>query len=461
MQPVLLRAAGYTRAAAQVERGRRYVAGGAAAGVAAAGLAGSSLRRVTKKKAMKRKSGALDTPQYLPGGSAVGFQTQYVQTDPYDVTVVDGAGYCQLTQLPRETVGSKLTRQELLNRHTESNMFHRIDRFQDQKPASAENGAYWLSYTRDSITPTVYYLPLYTFDLTSLNENTGVDNTGAVDTWRCAPMLRLRRSVSAATGNPYTFLRQDGKKNDGTTSSVLWNSESYPYSTTANNTPYQKSLLRWADIRLQVWGAKANPSSIEISLVRFKDENIGPPSFETNDDGSTWQTTHPTPTYVAPTVAQYPSDDFAQYQKFWTTQVDSVIGAPNAMRLRKTDSDGLQVIYRKVIKLNPTANFETDTTGHQYSIKINYLMDMIGDFNHYTATNVGGDNVTTDMADPNVWPVDVRLTQNRSVLKNKNSRVFLMIRGLATTTVTDASGAGTVNDTASFDLMVRRCITII
>lgn len=470
LRPVILRAAGYERAARRIERGRKYVAGALAASAASVGLAGSSLSRSSRRRPVtsnrQYKTAPMDTPRYgpgsaLPGGSASGFQTRKrYRDDEYNVTVVDGSGYRQLTRLPKQIVGAPLARQEVINRHTEANMQARIDRFQWLGKSSASQGPYWLSYCpNDATTLTQYYLPLYTFDLTSLGTNTGVDGNGAVTYWNGIPFLRLRRD--ATNPNAYNWQTQYGLTNDGITPTRTWTYESLPYLAAQENTPYDKAFLRWADIRLQLWGATGNPSSVEVMLVRFTDEHVAPPSYESVDGGANVLITHPVPETPA-TVSSSTSGDFAQYQKFWTSHLDNLVSNPNMMRLKFTDSKGMSVIYRKKIDLNPTASYETDTSGHQYTLCINYLMDMIGNYNHFNSSSVRGDGQVADLSNPNQWPQEVTIKENHSVLCNRNSRVFLVIKGLASkSTEPSLVGAGNTVDNASFDLMVRRCVTLL
>lgn len=427
---------------------------GLAAGVVGAGV----YSRVTQDKPLSSKSRPMPVSDMQGGFYNPPWKKQKV--------VHDKSGYVQLTKLPFVSVGKQLSRQEMLNRHTEAQMFKRIDRFQNMSGAAAVNGKYWLAYAQDGVAGvlTKYYYPCYTFDLTSLANNIAFDSAGASSTCKSLPFLRLTRVVRSGVNpvtNYYDWQVQSGIGGNGTTSSTAWQTERLPYAdTSASNYPYSKALLKDCDIKLQFWGARNFPSSAEVLLVRFTDENVGPPSFE--DLGGNTKTLHPTPPVPTDTTTG-DTNDFAQYEKFWSSQMDRFLGTPMNTRFQAKDSKGMQVIWSKRIDFNPTANYETDTTGHQYTLQLKYIMDMIGSYNHYNANDAYGDGYNGEVLwpDPNVWPQTVDVKDTHACLRNKNSRVFLMIRGLSTTTITNALGAGLATENASFDIMVRRSVTLI
>lgn len=380
--------------------------------------------------------------------------------------VQDASGYVQLTRLPFATVGKQLSRQEMLNKHVEAQMFKRIDRWQKMSGAGTVNGNFWLSYVQDAAAGSVtkYFYPCYTFDLTSLSENVAVDSTGLAATVASQPFMRLSRVIKSGVTpvtNYYEWDVQSCVGNNGSTTTTQWQNERVPYlAGSLANLPYSKALLHEADIKLQLWGAKQFPSSVEVSLVRFTDENVGPPSKELLN--ATQKILHPIP--AVPTAADAGgTNDFAQYEKFWSSQMDRFVGTPMNTRYQSKDSKGMQVLWSKRVDLNPTAQYENDTTGHQYTLQLRYIMDMIGSYNHYNANDAFGDGYNGEVSwtDPNVWPATIDYKDTHACLRNKSSRVFLLIRGLATTILTNGVGTGNANENASFDIMVRRSVTLI
>lgn len=364
--------------------------------------------------------------------------------------VQDASGYVQLTHLPRKRTGRRLRRQAKLNKHVEAQMLTCIHRFQNLSPINAGNGKYYLSYLANAATATKYSYPFYMFDLTSLYQNQWGDGTVSTS---AVPFTRLARNVAAPSS--YIFDIQYGKTQSDNLADT-WQMERAPYNfTSSNNRPYEKAMLDWADIRVGLWGAKTKPSSCEILLCRFPYENRHPSAWE-------WQNTvltdiYPPPTGVAANASG--SVDFAEFQKFWTAQVDRLLANPLTVRENGADQKGMKIVYRKVINFNPTATYETDTTGHQFTFKMFHDMNMICDYKAAAISGVQGDGIVpVDMGNPNIWPSDLGVSECHSFLRNKKSRLFLVIRGFTSALSTTNEDPNTA---ASFDIMVRRKITII
>lgn len=365
--------------------------------------------------------------------------------------VQDASGYIQLTNLGKRNIGRKCSKYKKLRKMVEAQMLTRIDRFQNLAGTGAQYGTYNLSFWKDVAVATQYRYPFYLFDLTCLNENTGVTKAGgAVTTLQAAPFMRLYREVA---GNaPYKWQITAGLSN-AATSTNLWTSERVPYSTSSNaNLPYEKAFLEWADIRLSFWGAKALPSSAEVMLVRFPNDNRHPSAWQydgvTNNDLS--ETNNP---------ADPKDPAFQEYQKFWSCQVDNLTLSNHHLHGQAADQDGMQVLYRKKINFNPTATYETDTAGHQYTMKLFYNMDMLCSYKSSPQSQVGDGVAPVDFENVNKWYPEVPEQYSCSAhLRNKGSRVFLLIRGFASTLQTTTD---TADNAASFDMQIRRKMSVI
>lgn len=391
---------------------------------------------------------------------ALGYAADYLMTRPFPGSrkrarseVQDKSGYVQLTNLGKRNTGRRCSRQKKINKLVEAQMLTRIDRFQYLAGTGAANGSYYLSWTKDAATANYYRYPLYLFDLTCLAENIGTSKLGTYpSTLYGCPFIRLSRQQGGV--NNYIWAVQAGRSNgDGGTD--FWTPERVPYATTAANAPYEKAFLEWADIRLSFWGAKNVPTTAEVMIVRFPLDNRNPSAWEY--DGASYNDNNP----VSATATTDPSNQ--EYNKFWNCQTDNLIGSMNRLNGQAADQDGMTILYRKKISFNPTATYETDTAGHQYTMKLFHTLDSLCVYKS-SPTNQTGDGVNVlDYENLNKWyPENPVAGSCHTTLRNRTSRVFLMIKGFTPTLSTNASatyGDPTVH--ASFDIMVRRKMSVI
>lgn len=383
-----------------------------------------------------------------------------VSHNPNAKSVQDASGYVQMQKASRKRLGRRIRFQTKINKMVAAQMLTRIDRFQSLVGSAAANGSYYLSYCKNTA-DTAKHLPFYCFDLTSLQKNVG---STAPLIEQAYPMMRLRR----LNDDSYGWTIQSGFTPTGTANS-FWQVERAPYANDVNNVPYEKAFLEWADIRLSAWGATEKPSTFEMLIVRFYDDQRSPPSRITRDGGTTQIDIHPSP--VKPAAADIAGNvEYSEHQKFWEAQMDNLIGSPQLVRGQGEDQRGMSVLYRKVINLNPTATFETDARGHIYHMKYFYNMNMLCD---YKRANVAADDDPTvpyaQMDNNNYFPVELGASSCGTVLRNRKSRLFLVIRGFTTTlgtavnpdAPTSLEHADLRKVCASFDLCVRRKISVI
>lgn len=401
----------------------------------------------------------------LPVAPALGTRTRMS-------TAYDTAGYRQLRR-GRKRSGRKLNRRTKVMKASEAQLLTKIDRFQFWSSISAGVGRYFCGSKYDD-TNKVIQLPIYAFDLTALEHNFTTGNTifGF-------PFMRLTRNYSTATtfASQYVWAPIYGYKNGdtfdashGISSTVYpenykWQVERTPYSgLTAADSPYEKAYLDWADIRLQMVGAKSLPSTLEVLLVRFPDSSIVPSGYEF--EGAVHRDRWPPPT---PTLGG-PDNEAVEYTKFWTAMLDRQIMSDAFVRHQGSDVTGkMQVIQYKKFDFNPMIDTETDKSPHQLVYKHFHRLDGVYDYRMPVAI-APGDGTTPyyDTTKPedfkdidvgsNAYPTMQTSSSCSTFLRNPESRVFLMIRGQ----VFDKTGSTETNETCpSFDLMVRRKITII
>lgn len=388
-------------------------------------------------------------------------------------TNYDTAGYRQLRR-GRKRSGRRLNRRTKVMKASEAQLLTKIDRFQFWSAISAGVGRYFIGSKYDD-TNTVVHLPIYAFDLTALEHNL----SGGV-TLQSFPFMRLTRNYSTAGTYPsqYVWAPIYGYKNGDTfnatthaiTSTVYpenykWQVERTPYSgLAAADSPYEKAYLDWADIRLQMVGAKSLPSVIEVMLVRFTDPSIVPSAYEY--DGTNQRDRWPPPTPTTGTIG----NEAAEYTKFWTAMLDRQIMSDAMVRHQGADTKSkMQVVQYKKFDFNPMIDTETDKSPHQCVYKHFHRMDGIYDYRMPVGAAPGaGSTPYIDSFNPedlkdvdkgaNAYPTIQASSSCSTFLRNPESRLFLLIRGL----FYDKSGTAESTDTApSFDLLVRRKITII
>lgn len=433
----------------------------------AAAAAGVAAYNLWPKRSVKRKAQKMMTPPTLKrsrGDYALTLPDMGTYTNSRYVAK-DAGGYQQRAS-SKITVGRKANPRKRAVKALSAQLLTCIDRFQRLSSPTSVTRSYFCGMSTTGVTPgRTRLLPVYLFDLTSLRVNIQCAGSTTQESFS-NPFYRLRQSESATGGSIYAFDRVAGSTPDWSvatntnpqiTSSFTWSRERVPYNTNVSNSPYEKCMLNWADIRLHLTGAQAVPSEFRVSLVRFKEGIVGP----------TWVRT-------AADADQTPYDsssiDASEQTKFWDKFVAPLCQGSMAHAGGTTQSIAdadMRVIYSKRIVFNPTMTTETDATGHEHVLKLWYNMDMVGDYTRpdvYDVTNfagvsgVAGGGITFNN-DVNWWELQRQAMSCAPVLRNHGSRVFLLITAK---TDCDLDGASeTAANHPSFDLMVRRKTTVI
>lgn len=457
-RPLLLRTWGYGRAAEQLSRLRRaraWAAGGVAAAAAAAGAALKFSRKRSSPEAVVQSP----MPRLRRRPRRARRLARPVKRRRFaDPVVEDESGYVQHTRLKNQVLGRSLSQAAKFQKLLSSKCVTRIDRWGYLRGLSVTSGAFPLSFNGPAVVANGDFqsFPFYTFDLTCLQATQATPTTS--DAYFGIPMLRLQREHTTGT---FTWDRIS-TLNHANVSVNQWDIERTPIaaSDSTNDAPREKVLHEWFDIRFQAWGATALPSSCDVMLCYFPEENRSPPSYEYfyGAPGS-YVATHPIPDKPA-AVNDKDSQAYSEYQSFWSNQTDTITYNPLNLRGTPAESSGMKVVWHKRINFNPTASFETCPTGHQYSFKIFKNADMLCSYRHpMQQGTIGGVNdfeFTAQQTNPYYEPIQGN-RMCRTVLRNRTSRLFLVIKGLATKYTTEPSAA----DNASFDLMVRRKVSML
>lgn len=126
------------------------------------------------------------------------------------------------------------------------------------------NGYYWMQNRTIS---GFKFCPMYLFNLSSCN------NSAA----NAEPCLQLTmNTVSGA----FVWVQKDAFTNNGTSTATTWQ---YEQLDTGNGLPGSHSFLKWADIRMNLWGCKNKATRWVIQLIRFKDPLCDPYEFRSDE----------------------------------------------------------------------------------------------------------------------------------------------------------------------------------
>lgn len=349
-----------------------------------------------------------------------------------------GAGYQQLTYAKKAHAGRKLSKRAVALRALQAQLLTKIDRYQGLTGLSTAAGFYPLSSYNDANN---VYLPYYVFDLSCLESN--VATTGGT-IYKGIPMMRLQRVLLAgATANTWQWSVQTQDAGTGGGFNT-WVVERQPYASNTANAPYEKCMLNWADIRLVMTGATKYPSGIDVQIVKFYDDERQPPVFY--NDGA------------VQTLIGVPSQtdkSFAEYSRFWQSQVDNLSINPIGMREQPADTKGVKVLKSARFTFQPTMSTETDTIGHQKVFKMFYEMNKVHSYRNPTELAAGDLLPAANQLNPTFYVSESTVSTCHVVPQHRTARTYLVIKGHT------AASSNTAGDFPSFDLMVRRKVTVI
>lgn len=116
-----------------------------------------------------------------------------------------------------------------------------------------------------------YFFPIYLFDLTSfLNAAAGPTLDLAI------PMYNLT-SFGSGTGTNIVWSPQGGTGGDGSTTTTTWSIENVPGAfASTTNTPLRRSISKWIDIRMMMYGSTTTPTKWRVDLVQFTSPQYDP-----------------------------------------------------------------------------------------------------------------------------------------------------------------------------------------
>lgn len=289
-------------------------------------------------------------------------------------------------------------------------------------------GYFPLLYVNSATDGSDSYIPIHIYDLTQL-PSTDLGYNQAV-----GHELRLTNNLGAARDDTFYWAvgkaGQDRKYAGGTTvggTTIYWQQENFE---TAGNSDANKSLFRqdWVDIRLNLYGAKAQPTMYEISIVSFKDErcdvrsNLSPTGW-TEDSQSMFRALA-RPMVTNPIVpGSEPGWKFVHVHKKYTYVIQ------------------------------PSENSDQDTNPESRVVKLFFRDGRVLDYKSRPKEGLINEE---DVHDAGFW-----YAAGSNELRQENpyflARLYLMIRALNTTSAAAASSNRT--NTPSYDLCLRKKVT--
>lgn len=294
-------------------------------------------RSVRRRRRVTRRSG-----RRLRGVSAVGFKSAYPTMPPIGAfrgrripvsrkrkfggatatrkrqrTIEDTGGYTQWKKYLFKKTFGKLTQAKHNYKDTAN-----IQMIWRRTGALSGNGALYMSHWKDASTLNV---PMYIWELNQYPGQT------------TAPACYL--PVFGASG--LTWSTQAGYQNDGVTANAFWQ---YAKADSAPGGP--RFVMRWVNAKLDLWGAKAQPTIYTVQLVQFKDEDIVPG--------------------VAATAA---------ITEYWREFFVPLIYNPSAKNAGLYNKSPIKVMWSQQICIDPTDDNETDKDPHCKSLNLWFKMN--------------------------------------------------------------------------------------
>lgn len=297
--------------------------------------------------------------------------------------VKDPGGYQQWQRSAFSRKLGRLTQQKINRANTDifDLMWKRVGRLDGGGQLFAGS---WL----DSTTiPDEAWRPIFLVNLTS----------GIVANVVSDPVVQLRRKLSAASPE-YVFHAIQGQTPTGTLASP-WNRVVNPSTTTTNQSLSDVSILKWSEIRADIWGAKDHPCEWEFTLCQI-DPDVLP-------------------------AASSASLTSRQGVDFWDQVSTKLTFSPTNRQIANgIQRNMIKVIDRKSFLLNPTSTTESDVDPHVRSVRLFYRMNRKCKF---TWSNVSPIALTDDVDPAQLPNYDPFMTGDSHATVEPKARVFLMI----------------------------------
>lgn len=322
-----------------------------------------------------------------------------------------GGDYSQFTQTSIRTGRKRKPNFKGLVKEVRQAKETTIYRYGGLRMGPSDYGYFWCNKSVDSGFDN---MPLYMFDLTSVN-----NVVGGSTAWG-TPFYRANMNISS----PYniSWLQVTGTNQSGAPT-TSWSDEKASSTSTLAVHPHEKSKLLWTDVRLNLFGAKAKPTKWVIQVVKLLDPALDPTLQ------SKWGTS---------------GNEYQRHNAFYQGILKPYTFNPLALQAAGC-MRGIKVLKTYTTIIQPTSTSESDADPHTRVLK--WFMRWDRDLSYVERGNFLN---YTDFND-----VDYSQEVNQvSTTTTPRSKIWLMIR------CTDYTVAQLSNDNtkhASFDMTIRAC----
>lgn len=330
---------------------------------------------------------------------------------------VSGGDYSQFTFAKMKTGYKRKTTLRSLTRELHGKNETSIFRFGAMNPFN-DNGFFFCGKNRLTVANRTD-LPLYMFDLTSLN-NTG--SGGAAVT-----AVPFQRAYIDSAAGFIGWSDVAGENPDGSTVTNTWINEKLASTATGIYKPHEKSRLLWTDLRLNLWGAKNKAVKYTIQLVKLNDQALDPRRASALDAGT---------------------DDYKKHSAFYQGLIKPYTFNPLSLTSVSKISRYMKVLKTYTTVIQPTSSSENDSDPHVKSLK--WFMRWDRDLSY-----IGTALYLTSATELNEDGDYAYQNSENSAYVLPRQKIFLMIRATAYQEQVDAGVDNTVSP--SFDMTVRAC----
>lgn len=303
-----------------------------------------------------------------------------------------------------------------------------------------------------------YFWPVHLYEVT------GVKNycsAGGVASTAYYPSVAYQlQSTWNGTAHSFSYIAMTGRNNGDSGDVYGWVAEVLPRpGSTGGDIPFAgtQAYIDKLKIKMAVFGATELASEVNLSMVRFTDEQLVPPALSATNSTNV-------PTVYHDTVDQERLD------AFWTYHLSKLVGHMNADQI---DYDSGKGMFKKSLwnfKFGPQSNDNPDPGGTQRNLTLDHNFNRFVKLDWFQGEDVQpGAPTASGIANVIGNPDYYQQYSNANSVNpspNQTSRMFLMVQGdvqqyhdaLYSTYV---AGANAPRCFPSYDLSIRRFRTLV
>lgn len=319
-------------------------------------------------------------------------------------TVRDSAGYIQWDQSKYTKTLAKLTLGKIVRANTQicDYIWKRVGRLDGSGQLYAGN---WTDVT---LTPDQAYRPIYLVDLTQKQGGIG-------------PVFQLIRKLGATPEMVFNPIY-----GQSSTGSLAYDYQSAYNPTTANSAPSDVAILKWSEIRADIWGAQNHPVEWTFTLCQLNEKVLPDNENVTlfDREGIDW----------------------------WDGVSSKLCFSPSDRKINNGPyKNHLKVMDRRSFIINPTSTTENDADAHCRSVRFFYKVNRKCNFSW---SNNSPATLVADVDPAQNGNFDHFTSGDTHYTVEPKARVFMMITCKNWRTPPTSYAGMTPANTASFNLSV-------